>query len=229
MRDAGQGWRYGRSTLASIVEQAVWQRGPTPALGWHFHDEAQVMMVRSGRRRIETAHGLIVVDAGCGLILPPGLPHRSPAESSGVDCHNLYVRCDLPFGVGRPLVFRAPEDICAAPTEIVLRRLIAAVPTGMGGPAINSISPAASVTATAFAKGLARETYIRAFRRSVGVTPHAYRLAAMLNDARSLLRAQVPPAETAAAAGFADQSHLGRVFRRAFGITPAAYRSGFIA
>jgi AraC-like DNA-binding protein len=32
------------------------------------------------------------------------------------------------------------------------------------------------------------------------------------------------PAETAAALGFADQSHLGRWFRRAYGLTPAAYR-----
>jgi AraC-like DNA-binding protein len=32
------------------------------------------------------------------------------------------------------------------------------------------------------------------------------------------------PAPTAAAVGFADQSHLGRWFRRAYGMTPAAYR-----
>ncbi|MFS2116612.1 helix-turn-helix domain-containing protein, partial [Herbaspirillum frisingense] len=39
-----------------------------------------------------------------------------------------------------------------------------------------------------------------------------------------LLAAGHDPAQVAADAGFADQSHLGRWFRRAYRITPAAYR-----
>jgi AraC-like DNA-binding protein len=76
----------------------------------------------------------------------------------------------------------------------------------------------------ASARGLSREGFIRSFRRSVGMTPHAYRLASRLNHARELLAAGDAPAQAAAEAGFADQSHLGRHFRLTFGVTPGAYR-----
>jgi AraC-like DNA-binding protein len=64
----------------------------------------------------------------------------------------------------------------------------------------------------------------RAFAAAYGLAPHAYLVQRRLNRARSLLAAGANPADTAAAAGFADQSHMGRWFRRAFGMTPAAYR-----
>jgi len=72
--------------------------------------------------------------------------------------------------------------------------------------------------------GTTREGFIRRFRRLVGLTPHAYRIAARLNAARYLLASDISPAEAAADAGFADQSHLGRAFRSHFGTTPNAYR-----
>lgn len=64
----------------------------------------------------------------------------------------------------------------------------------------------------------------RAFTAAYGLAPHAYLVQRRLNHARHLLSRGEAPAAAAAAAGFADQSHLGRWFRRAFGQTPAAYR-----
>jgi transcriptional regulator GlxA family with amidase domain len=45
-----------------------------------------------------------------------------------------------------------------------------------------------------------------------------------LNRARRLLAAGTMPAQAAAEAGFADQSHMGRHFRRTFGVAPGTYR-----
>lgn len=74
------------------------------------------------------------------------------------------------------------------------------------------------------AAGMDRFRLTRAFSAAYGLSPHAYLVQRRLNQARLLLSRGERPAATAAATGFADQSHLGRWFRRAFGMTPAAYR-----
>ena len=42
--------------------------------------------------------------------------------------------------------------------------------------------------------------------------------------ARGLLDGGMPPAEVAAAAGFAAQAHLGRHFKRIVGVPPGAHQ-----
>jgi AraC-like DNA-binding protein len=64
---------------------------------------------------------------------------------------------------------------------------------------------------------------VRAFKRRWGITPHAMRLCLRIEAARARLARGEPPAEVAAAVGFADQSHLGRHFKRIVGIAPMAY------
>jgi AraC-like DNA-binding protein len=71
--------------------------------------------------------------------------------------------------------------------------------------------------------GLSRFELIRRFREQNGVTPHAYQINLRVEHARRLLSGGIPPAEVAAACGFADQPHLTRVFKRAVGVTPARY------
>lgn len=75
------------------------------------------------------------------------------------------------------------------------------------------------------AAGVDRFRLTRAFKAAFGLAPHAYLVQLRLARARRLLADGLSPAETAAALGFADQSHLGRWFRRAYGLTPAAYRA----
>jgi AraC-like DNA-binding protein len=67
---------------------------------------------------------------------------------------------------------------------------------------------------------------IRAFRREVGTTPHAYLIAVRVDRAAARLASGETIAGAAAAAGFADQSHLGRHFKRRFGKTPREFAGG---
>jgi len=64
---------------------------------------------------------------------------------------------------------------------------------------------------------------IRAFRRHVGLPPHAYLTQCRIDRARSLLAAGADVAATALEVGFADQAHLTRHFRRHIGVPPARF------
>lgn len=72
--------------------------------------------------------------------------------------------------------------------------------------------------------GRSRFALYRAFRDLHGLTPSEYQRQLRLRCARRLLEAGRTPAEAAAEAGFADQSHLTRWFRRYYAITPARFR-----
>ena len=76
--------------------------------------------------------------------------------------------------------------------------------------------------------GVSRFQLLRGFRRAVGVTPYAYLLQLRVRLAKRLLAAGLTPADCAAQAGFADQSHLTRAFQRQFGVTPGRYRAALI-
>ena len=71
--------------------------------------------------------------------------------------------------------------------------------------------------------GMSRFHLGRAFARTYGRPPHAYQLRLRLAEAKRQLAAARPPAEVAAAIGFADQSHLTKRFKGAFGITPGQF------
>jgi AraC-like DNA-binding protein len=66
----------------------------------------------------------------------------------------------------------------------------------------------------------------RAFRKTLGMPPHAWQLHRRIRAAENLLRAGLAPADVAADCGFADQAHLTRVFAQANGMTPAQFRAG---
>jgi AraC-like DNA-binding protein len=71
--------------------------------------------------------------------------------------------------------------------------------------------------------GVSRFALCRAFRRTYGVSPHAYLLERRLMRARGDLAAGIPAAEAAVAAGFVDQSHLTRNLKRRFGMAPGRF------
>ncbi len=64
---------------------------------------------------------------------------------------------------------------------------------------------------------------IRAFRRHVGLPPHAYLTQCRIDQARVLLSGGTDVASTALAVGFSDQAHLTRHFRRHVGVPPARF------
>ena len=74
--------------------------------------------------------------------------------------------------------------------------------------------------------GLSRYHLLRVFRRATGLPPHGWHLQQRVDAARTLLRQGRGIADTAAATGFTDQSHLTTTFRRYVGVTPGCYVRG---
>lgn len=85
--------------------------------------------------------------------------------------------------------------------------------------------PAAWPSAAALERmsGLDRWTLARGFRTAFGTSPSRFRAMRRLDHARRLIARGTPLAEAAAAAGFADQSHLSRQFKRAYGLAPGRW------
>lgn len=78
---------------------------------------------------------------------------------------------------------------------------------------------------TAAECGLSVNHFVRAFRQSVGTTPHRWLILQRLEAAMRLMRdPRKALADIAVCSGFADQSHLTRVFTERLGITPGQWR-----
>lgn len=71
--------------------------------------------------------------------------------------------------------------------------------------------------------GRDRWSLSRDFRQYFGTSPSRYMTLRRLDIVRSLVSSGLPLATCAAAAGFADQSHMTRQFTEAFGMTPARW------
>ena len=71
--------------------------------------------------------------------------------------------------------------------------------------------------------GLTTFQLIGLFKRTVGLTPHAYLTQVRLGAACRHLRRAAAPAEVATAVGFYDQSALNKHFKRCYGITPLQF------
>jgi AraC-like DNA-binding protein len=73
--------------------------------------------------------------------------------------------------------------------------------------------------------GLSPAYFARAFKISVGATPHGWLQACRVARAKDLLlTSRLSLAEVASACGFADQSHFTRIFRRLAHGTPGTWR-----
>lgn len=73
------------------------------------------------------------------------------------------------------------------------------------------------------AVGLTAFQLIGLFKRTVGLTPHAWLTQVRLNAACRHLRQGVPPADVAMRSGFYDQAALNKHFKRCYGITPLQF------
>jgi AraC family transcriptional regulator len=82
-----------------------------------------------------------------------------------------------------------------------------------------------SVEALAQLANLSVCYFVRAFKQSVGLTPHDYLIRRRVERAMELLsETELSLSEIALAAGFADQSHCARRFRQHVGMSPRDYR-----
>jgi len=84
-------------------------------------------------------------------------------------------------------------------------------------------SQAHSLAVLATLAGTSRFRLLRSFAHQLGCSPHDYLQQRRLTLARGLIAQGRPLADVAAAAGFADQSHMNRVFLQRLGITPGRY------
>jgi AraC-like DNA-binding protein/quercetin dioxygenase-like cupin family protein len=226
-------WNYRLYNRAASIEMGQLEAACPISQAAHFHPEVQVVTVTHGWRGYWTPLGEFRACPGELLIIPARLPHASHGSSASIVTH-LYVPSDHPSarGVVVPQIIRcvrarSPGDILDAIGS--MRR--------DGRPDNQSASTHTlpeqvleqelHVSAIAAQLGYSTDGFIRAFRRQIGMTPAAYRLAHRLMNARSQLKKGGTVADVAHATSFADQSHLGRLFRRAYGATPGAYRSAF--
>ena len=110
----------------------------------------------------------------------------------------------------------AGDDRGPGPADARWRRLVDWIDANVGAPiALQDLAGIA---------GVGRFHLVRSLRAGFGVTPMALVHARRLVAARRALARGTPPAEAAAAAGFADQSHLTRSLLRTHGVTPAQYQ-----
>lgn len=73
--------------------------------------------------------------------------------------------------------------------------------------------------------GLSQYHFTRAFRRTVGVSPHRFLLLRRLDKAKELLSGTaLSIAAVAERVGYTDSNQLARLFRKELRITPTAYR-----
>lgn len=87
----------------------------------------------------------------------------------------------------------------------------------------DSIDSVQSVPALAQQVGLSRAHFTRAFRNTIGFSPHAYALRLRVEIGRRAIADGSSIAAAALQVGFFDQSHFTNCFRRTFGITPARF------
>lgn len=211
------GWRYWPAPAEGIAEIGT-LHGSTAGLATHFHDEIQITFVKVGRRRMRIGGHTVEIEAGRCTCIAAGVPHGDLSETTDGAGFIAYVAAgdyDLPaLAADVEALWHARGDV-PWPTlsDIVARR------RGAGRPTAETAAPPSSAR-------MSREGFARLFRRRMGMPPHAFDVAARLNEARRRLREGEPIAEIAAATGFADQSHLGRLFRRAYGVTPGVYGRG---
>lgn len=75
---------------------------------------------------------------------------------------------------------------------------------------------------------MSRYHFVRTFKRTVGLTPHAWQLDQRIQRARGLLDQGMGLAEAALHLGFADQSHFQRAFKQRVATTPGDYLRNFL-
>lgn len=223
-------WTYQRLGLVHATDIGVVQ-GCQVALPIHFHDEDQVVFVLAGQRRIVVGDSLLCLGPGQFACIPALTPHRSLSERADVLCMNAYLvpgtyQADLLHQVLTAWWQGSNPGWSGLVAAVESQSAETSTP---GTPDLSDwMGPhgGRSVQHSAALAGMSREGYSRKFQRLHGVSPETHRLLSRANAARRVLRQGMPVAQVAAATGFADQSHLGRVFRRLFGVTPGVYRMG---
>jgi len=203
--------RHGRTMQAGSAAESM-TPGKGPSL-WALFERNPATFYARDRGDIST------------VLVPRGIPETwsalvTPPESNSARLYNpdigLHARPRLGGIANLPQLTWTPQALGGLPPG-VLRRVRAFIDANLET-AIELADLAAIAT-------LSRCHFARAFKQSVGRTPHGYLMHRRLEKAQQLLAStDLPLAEIALATGFSDQSHFSRRFRDYLGTTPSAFR-----
>lgn len=188
--------------------------GVVQAFPNHVHEYYVIGLVERGERRLLCINREYSVGSGDVLVFNPGDSH-SCTQSGGA---LLYRALNIPRDVMLAHLERSPHF---APN--VLREPGIATAVRTLHEAIYGTVPGRK----ALLAGLSKSALLRAFTKSLGVTPHCYLESVRVGAARSILEQGAAPVEAANLCGFADQSHMTNCFGRLIGLSPGAYREIF--
>jgi AraC family transcriptional regulator len=90
---------------------------------------------------------------------------------------------------------------------------------------LDNLSERLELDTQAAIAGLSKSHYCRAFKTSLGLSPHQWLLNARIEKAKQhLLENELPLAEIALAVGFTDQAHFTHTFSRLQGVSPRSWQ-----
>jgi AraC family transcriptional regulator len=90
---------------------------------------------------------------------------------------------------------------------------------------VSELASDLSLSALSACVNLSKPHFVRLFRNTTGTSPHRYVAQKRVERARQLIQtSNLPLIDIAAEAGFASQSHLGRMFQKRYGLTPGDLR-----
>jgi AraC-like DNA-binding protein len=86
-----------------------------------------------------------------------------------------------------------------------------------------------NVTLNEIAKavGLSKYHFLRIFKNTTGLPPHAYLLQMRVELAKGAIEKGLSLADAAFQSGFSDQSHMTRCFKAVYGLPPGQYKNAF--
>lgn len=166
-------------------------------------------------------------------------PHKFEQDGRVLTCGGGAAATDLMLAIiaadhGRDFA-AIVSDMClrrVPPGEDALQRSSVAVVLETRNPGLialvrrmqDRIEDPLSIEDLAAGAGYSRRHLERMFQRSLGQTPARFYLNLRLDHGRSLLAdTDLPLAEVAVAAGFADKGHFAKAFRARFGCAPSRF------
>ena len=81
----------------------------------------------------------------------------------------------------------------------------------------------------ATAVGLSQYRFLRLFKDTTGLPPHAYQIQMRVGLAKAAIEKGCTLAAAAFESGFSDQSHMSRCFKALYGLPPGQYKKAFFA
>lgn len=160
--------------------------------------------------------------------------HTSAGVTAGIDLCLSFVEADCgpaaALDVARQLVLFVSRPGGQSQFSPALRVRAAATPRLQALVAELAADPVGDLRTGALADrcAMTERTFLRAFRRELGVTPAAFVEMARVDRAKALLETSAWPLDRLAEnAGFGSPDALNRAFARRVGVSPGAYRQRF--